>query len=57
MLEDTVRVKVAATDSPGLSLVLALFHVKVIGPSAPVGVQLLVAMLRVSERPLPVFLM
>jgi hypothetical protein len=56
MLEETVRVRVAATDCPGLILVPAWFHVKVIGPSALAGVQLVVPMLKASERPLPVFL-
>ena len=56
MFEETVRVKVAATDCPGLSLVPPWFHVKVIGPFALAGVQLAVAMLKASERPLPVFL-
>jgi hypothetical protein len=55
MLEDTVRVRVAATDWPGWSLVPSWFHVKVIGPFAPAD-QLLVVMLRASETPLPVFL-
>jgi hypothetical protein len=57
MLEDTAKVKVAAIDCPGCSLVPAWFHVKVMGPFAPVGVQLLVPILRVRARPLPVFLM
>jgi hypothetical protein len=57
MLEETVRVKVAATDCPGVILVPAWSHVKVIGPFAPAGVQLAVPMLKASERPLPVFLM
>ncbi len=56
MVEDTVRVRVAATDCPGCNLVPSWFHVKVIGPFAPAGVQLLVPMLKASERPLPVFL-
>lgn len=56
MLEDTVKVKIADVDCPGLSLVASLFHVRVIGPFAPAGVQLLVVMFRASERPLPVFL-
>ncbi len=57
ILEDTDRVRVAATDCPGLSLVPALSQLRVIGPFAVVGFQLLVAMLRASERPLLVFLM
>lgn len=57
MLGETARVRVAATDCPGWSLVPPWFHVRVIGPFAVVGVQLLVAMLSASERPLPVFLM
>jgi hypothetical protein len=56
MLEDTVRVRVAVVDCPGESLVPSWFHVMVIGPFALAGLQLLVVMLGVSERPLPVFL-
>ena len=56
MVEDTDRVKTAAHDCPGLSLVVSWFHVKVINWFAPAGVQLLVPMLKASERPLPVFL-
>jgi hypothetical protein len=41
MLEDTVRVRVAAVDCPGWSLVPSLSHVMVIGPFALGGVQLL----------------
>ena len=55
ILEDTARVKVAATDCPGLSLVFAWFHVRGIGPFAPAD-QLVVVMFRASERPLPMFL-
>ena len=57
MLEDTVRVRVAATDAPGWRSVLCWFHVMVIGPFALAGLQLLGVMFRVSERPLLVFLM
>ena len=56
MLEDTVRVRVAAVDCPGWSLVPSLSHVIVIGPFALDGLQPLVVMLRVSARPLLVFL-
>jgi hypothetical protein len=56
MLEDTVRVRVAAVDCPGWRSVLCRFHVMVIGPFALAGLQLVVVMLRISERPLPVFL-
>jgi hypothetical protein len=56
MLEDTVRVRVAATDCPGWRSVPPRFHVMVTGPFALAGLQLLVVMLRVSERPLLVFL-
>ena len=56
IVDDAVKVKVAATDAPGLSLVPPWSHVRVIGPFAVVGVQLLVAMPRARERPLPVFL-
>jgi hypothetical protein len=56
ILEDTVKVRVAATDCPGWSLVPCWFHVMVIGPFALGGLQLVVVMSRVSERPLPVFL-
>jgi len=55
ILEDTVRVKVAATDCPGMRSVPSWFHVIVIGPFALAGLQLLVVMFRVNERPLPVF--
>jgi len=56
MLEDTVRVRVASIDAPGWRSVLCWFHVMVIGPFALVGLQMLVVMFRVSERPLLVFL-
>jgi len=56
MLEDTVKVRVAVADCPGESLVPSLSHVMVIGPFAFAEFQLLVVMLRVSERPLLVFL-
>ena len=57
MLEDTVRVRIAAADCPGLRSVPCWFHVMVIGPFAVVGTQLFVVMFRVSERPVLVFLM
>jgi hypothetical protein len=57
MLEDTVKVRVAAVDAPGWRSVLCWFHVRVIGPFALAGLQLLVVMLRVSERSMLVFLM
>ena len=56
MLEETVRVRIAATDAPGWRSVPCWFHVMVIGPFALVGLQLLVVRFRVSERPVPVFL-
>ena len=56
MLEDTVRVRVAAVDAPGWRSVPSWFHVMVTGPFAFAGLQLLVVMLRLNERPLPVFL-
>jgi len=56
MLEETVRVRIAATDAPGWRSVPCWFHVMVIGPLALVGLQLLVVRFRVSERPVPVFL-
>ena len=56
MLGDTLKVKIAATDCAGLSLVVSWFQVNVIGPFAFWGVQLLVVMFNVSESPLPVFL-
>jgi hypothetical protein len=56
MLEDTVRVRVAVVDWPGWRSVPPWFHVMVTGPFALAGLQLLVVMLRVSERPLLVFL-
>ncbi len=57
MLEDTVRVRIAATDAPGWRSELCWFQVMVIGPFALAGLQLLVVMLRVSERSMLVFLM
>ena len=54
---DTRRVRIAGTDCPGVILVSSWFHVKVIGPFAPAGVQLLVFILNSSDRPVPVFLM
>jgi hypothetical protein len=56
MLEDTVRVRVAATYAPGWRSVLCWFHVMVIGPFALAGLQLLVVMFKDSERPVLVFL-
>jgi hypothetical protein len=56
MLEDTVRVRVAATDAPGWRSVLCWFHVMVIGPFALAGLQPLVVMFKDSERPVLVFL-
>ena len=56
MLEDTVRVRIAAVDCPGWRSVPPWFHVMVIDPLALVELQLVVVMLRVSERPLLVFL-
>ena len=56
MLEDAVRVRIAAVECPGWSLVPCLFHVMVIGPFALAGLQLFVVMSRVSERLLLVFL-
>ena len=56
MLEDTVRVRVAAVDCPCESLVSSWFDVMVIGLFMFAELQLLVVMLRVSERPLLVFL-
>jgi hypothetical protein len=55
-LEDTVRVRVAATDCPGWSLVPSWFHVMVIGPFALAVLQLFVVMSRVRERSLLMFL-
>jgi hypothetical protein len=57
MLGDTVSVRGAAVDCPGFRSVFSWVHVMVIGPFALAGLQLLVVMLRLSERPLPVFLM
>lgn len=56
MLEDTVRVRVAAVDAPGWRSVLCGFHVTVIGPFALAGLQPLVVMFSDSERPVLVFL-
>ena len=57
MLEDTVRVRFAAVDVPGWSLVPSWFHVMVIGPFALAVLQLFVVMSRVRERSLLMFLM
>jgi hypothetical protein len=57
MLEDTVRVRVAAVDAPGWRSVPSRFQVMVIGPFALAGLQLVVVMFRDSERPLLMFLM
>ncbi len=57
MLEETLSVNTAATDCPGVSTVPPLSQVRVIGPLAFAGFQLLVVMLNVNEIPLPVFLM
>jgi hypothetical protein len=56
MLEDTVSVRTAVTDAPGWRSVLCWFHVMVMYPLALAGLQLLVAMFRVNERPVLVFL-
>jgi hypothetical protein len=56
MVEEIASVKFAATDCCGLILVPSWFQVNVIGPFALVGVQLVVPMLKASERPLLVFL-
>ena len=56
MLDDTAKVRVAATDWPGLSRVPSSFQVRVIGPFADAGVQLLVIKFKARERPLLVFL-
>jgi hypothetical protein len=56
MLEDTLSVNTATVDIPGVSFVPSLFQVRVIGPLALVGFQLLVVMFSVNDTPLPVFL-
>jgi hypothetical protein len=56
MFEDTVRVRVAVVDAPGWRSVPSWFHVMVTDPFALAGLQLVVVMLRVSERPLLMFL-
>ena len=56
-LADTDRVRVATVDCPGESIVPSWFHVIIIGPFALAGIQLFVVMLRLSGRPLLVFLM
>lgn len=55
--EDTDRVRVATVDWPGESVMPSWFHVRVIGPFALAGLQLVVVIFRVRERPLLVFLM
>jgi len=54
---DTVKVILAAVDSPGESLVPVLSNETVIGPSALAGSQFEVVKLRDNDTPIPVFLM
>lgn len=56
MLDEEVNVITAVVDCPGVSLVLSLSQLIVIGPFAVVGVQVLVEMLNVNDVPVPVFL-
>ncbi len=56
MLEDTVKVRVAVATAPGWRSMLCWFHVMVMYPLALAGLQLLVVIFRVNERPLLVFL-
>jgi hypothetical protein len=56
-LEDTARVRVATVDWPGESVMPSWFHVRVNGPFALAGLQLVVVMFKVRGRPLLVFLM
>ena len=56
ILDEAVKVITATVDCPGESLVLSLSQLKVIGPFALVGFQLLADRLNVNEVPVPVFL-
>jgi hypothetical protein len=56
MLEEAVNVITAAVDWPGESLSPSLAQLKVTGPFAFVGFQLLVDILNANEVPVPVFL-
>lgn len=47
-LEETAKVRVAAVDCPGVSIVPSWFHVTVIGPFALAGLQLVVVIFKVS---------
>ena len=57
MLGETVRVTVVTVNCPGESIVPSWSHVTVIGPFALAGFQLVAFMLKVSGRPVQLFLM
>ena len=54
MLDETVSVNVAVVPDPGFRVLPSLFQVRVMGPLAPAGFQLVLLMLRVIWL-LPVF--
>ena len=56
MLDEEVNVITAIVDCPGVSLVLSLSQLIVMGPFAVVGFQLLVEIFNVNDVPVPVFL-
>lgn len=56
MLDEEVNVITAIVDCPGVSLVLSLSQLIVIGPFAVVGFQVFVERLNVNDVPVPVFL-
>jgi hypothetical protein len=56
MLDEEVNVITAVVDCPGVSLVLSLSQLIVIGPFAVVGFQVFVERLNVNDVPVPVFL-
>lgn len=57
MVGDTVKVNVAALDAPGARTAPAESQVRVIGPLAVDGLQFEGFILKITEAPVPVFLM
>lgn len=57
MVGDTVKVNVAALDAPGARTTLSEFQVRVIGPLAVDGLQFEGLIVKLTEAPVPVFLM
>jgi|NGEPerStandDraft_4_1074533.scaffolds.fasta_scaffold62461_1 hypothetical protein len=56
MLDEDVNVMTALVDCHGVSLVLSLSQLIVMGPFAVVGFQVFVERLNVNDVPVPVFL-